>query len=236
METTSPTHYWKSEIGRKRRTMVENFNLWYYDVRSSVGYTLEQLMHGITLKTILATMLTFFTDTLYGNVTVLNIYLLVVFIDLFLGIVRAKIYGGFKPQYMFRWFRKLATHLFVVVLFGLLSSSMFHTMGITFSIVNWMLFCCTLTESASIVCHLQRLGCPIPIAIDKILSMLRKRAAQHLTSGINDPALRKEIEVALGEQRGSGDDKQGSDMGSADCCADGGMAGMGRDKNPPQGQ
>ena len=90
------------------------------------------------------------------------------------------------------------------IIAGLLCQSLFRASGFTFSVVNWLLFCCSLTEAASIVDNLHKLGCPIHPMIDKLMKVLRKKTAQHITSGLEDPEFRKQVEEALGERERQG--------------------------------
>ena len=167
------------------------------DAKNTVQYYLEQLMFGMGLKSAISAMLLFFTEFLYGNTVVLSIYFVMVSIDLMLGIARACLYGVFQYKILLHWMFKIVTHILLIVVLGLLCNSMYHTTGLTFSVVNWLLFCCTITETVSIIYNLKRLGCPVPFFVDKVMVLLRKRAAKHIAAAMDAPDLRQDIEDLL---------------------------------------
>ena len=167
------------------------------EAKNNIQYYLEQLMFGMGLKSIIAAVLLFFTEFLYGNTVVLSIYFVMVAIDLILGLTRACLYGAFQYKILLHWMYKVITHVFLVVVLGLLCTSMYHTTGLTFSIVNWLLFCCTITETVSIIYNLKRLGCPVPFFMDKVMVLLRKKAAKHITTVLDAPDLKQDIEDML---------------------------------------
>lgn len=165
---------------------------------NSIMYYLDQLVSGAYFKMLAATIAVFFTEILHGNTTVFHIYMTLATIDLFLGICKSKTHNTYNPKYISHWIRKICTHLMVVFVLGMMCHSLFHTVGMTFSGVNWLLFCCTITEGASIVHNLRVLGCPTPPILDKIMLIIRKRAAFHIVGDVRDPHLLKEVEKVLG--------------------------------------
>lgn len=167
----------------------------------SMTYYTEQLMFGGHIKAFLAAVGVFFVEFLKGDVVVFEIYIAFVFFDLLLGIVNAKVYGTYRPKLLCNWMRKVSTHILLIFLFGLLCNSFYLTSGYTISAVNWLLFCISLTELASILDHLRRMGYPIPPIINACLCILRRQASEKLTSGIQDEELRKSVEEALGKEK-----------------------------------
>lgn len=191
MVTASHIRCLKSVTGA--RTMM--------DVRNNIQYYLEQLMFGMGFKAIISAILLFFTDFLYGDTVVLGIYFAVVAIDLALGLARACLYGVFRYKILLHWVYKVFTHIFLVVLLGLVCHSMHNTVGLILPVVNWLLLCCTITETVSIIYNLKRLGCPVPAIVDKVLTVIRKNAARKIASAMDAPGLQGDIENILSERR-----------------------------------
>lgn len=180
--------------------MREDITAFFLGLRDSIAHYIGQLMFGTYTKAGVAVIATIFTDILYGDTAVFGIYMALALVDLLLGILKARVYGTFHAKYLLYWVRKVTTYMMLVLIAGLLCQSLFRASGFTFSAVNWLLFCCSLTEAASIVDNLRKLGCPIHPMIDKLMKVLRKKAAQHITSGLEDPEFRKQVEEALGER------------------------------------
>lgn len=165
-------------------------------IRVMTYYT-EQLLYGAWAKALFAGVAVFFVEFLKGDIAVFNIYVIFIFFDLVLGITRAKMYGTYRPRLVCNWMKKVCTHLLIIFLFGLVCNSLFLTSGFVVPAVNWLLFCLTITECASILDHLRRMGLPIPPIIDATLQVLRRQASDKITLGIQDEGLRKQVEDAL---------------------------------------
>lgn len=184
--------------------MREDITAFFLGLRDSIAHYIGQLMFGTYTKAGVAAIATFFTDILYGDATVFGIYMALALADLFLGILKARVYGTFNTKYLLYWVRKVTTYMVLVLVVGLLCQSLFRASGYVFYAVNWMFFFCSLTEAASIVDNLRKLGCPIHPVIDKLMKVLRKKAAQHITSGLEDPDFCKQVEEALGKRERQG--------------------------------
>lgn len=166
-------------------------------LRDSTVYYAGQLMFGYYAKMVIAAVATFFTEVLYGDVNVFGIYILFASADLVLGVLKSRVYGTFDPKYLFHWMRKFLTYMALVVITGLLCHAFFRTSGVIIYAVNWGLFCCCLTEAASIINNLRSLGCPIHPVLEKIMGVLRRRVAAHISVELNDPEVRRHVEAAL---------------------------------------
>lgn len=150
------------------------------EIFEGASYYVEQIMYGFFVKAPLALIVTFFTDILFGDIVVLNIYLAFVFADLLLGLIRSVVYYSYSTKYLLSWVLKVCVSLFLVTMVGLLAQSLFRTSGLQFAATNWALFCCTLTESASLIKNLRRLGCPVHPIFLKLMALLRNLAASKM--------------------------------------------------------
>lgn len=177
----------------------------FIELRVWVTHYVEQLMTGASIKVFFASVLTFFTNVLYGDKVVFMIYLAFALLDLVLGVTKAIVYDSFNPKYLLYWVKKLGTHMLLILLLGLLCNAFFHTSGVTVSFVNWMLFICSTTELASIIWNLKSLGMPVPPVVDVFLKVLRKRASSHIAQCFGDDEMRQEIEKALQQYKSCND-------------------------------
>lgn len=146
---------------------------------SSIVYYSVRLFSGFHIKALISMLLVFFTDVLYGDVLVFTIFFVLVSIDLVLGVLRAKLDGTYQFKFLLYWVRKVMTYLVLVLVFGLMCQALSRTAGVVFSAVDWLLFCCSITEVASIINNLRRLGCPVPAPVDIILSVMQGHAMKH---------------------------------------------------------
>lgn len=152
--------------------------LWY-DFWDSVSHYSTRLFYGFEVKAAIAMLLTFFTQILYGDVFVFAIYFVLVAIDLVLGVLRSKLDGTYQFKYVLHWVRKVFTYLLIILVLGLVCQSLSRTTGLTLSAVNWLLFCCSITELTSIISNLRRLGCPVPKVVDSIMVLMHSHTIKH---------------------------------------------------------
>lgn len=141
---------------------------------SSLRYYLERIVSGFWIKSMLALIVTFFLDVLFGDVAIINIYFFLTVTDLTLGIIKAKVANNFKVRLLGNWMRKLLAHCLFVVVIGLLFYQYYRASNNTVQIVNWLIILCSLTEASSIVHNMRILGLPIPADADAVLAFLRK--------------------------------------------------------------
>lgn len=146
---------------------------------SSIVYYSVRLFSGFHIKALISMLLVFFTDVLYGDVFVFTIFFVLVSIDLVLGVLRAKLDGTYQFKFLLYWVRKVMTYLVLVLVFGLMCQALSRTAGVVFSAVDWLLFCCSITEVTSIINNLRRLGCPVPVPVDIVLSVMQGHAMKH---------------------------------------------------------
>lgn len=179
------------------------------EIRNRLTYNMDQLLEGAWLKSVIATAGVFFVEVLYGDLIVLNIYLLFLFLDLILGVVKSKVYGTYRVKEIGRWVGKLLTHLLVILLFGLVCNSLFTTSGFLIPTVNWLLFCLTITELASILDNLRKLGAPVPPIVYKFLKILRRQAAKKLSTYVEDPEMKEDLLRTLSEERRADQGRRG---------------------------
>ena len=146
---------------------------------SSIVYYSVRLFSGFHIKALISMLLVFFTDVLYVDVFVFAIFFVLVSIDLVLGVLRAKLDGTYQFKFLLYWVRKVMTYLVLVLVFGLMCQALSRTAGVVFSAVDWLLFCCSITEVTSIINNLRRLGCPVPVPVDIVLSVMQGHAMKH---------------------------------------------------------
>lgn len=167
----------------------------------SVVYYLEQIVTGAWVKAIAATITAFFLEYLHGDVSVLYIYIGFALVDIILGRFAAKRLGVYDTRKIKYWARKQSTHLFLLIMVGLLSHATLRTSGYDLAAVNWFLLFLTYVEAASIEDKLKILGWPVHPLIHKIFGAMRKKASRDFSVLLNDPDICDELERALSKKR-----------------------------------
>lgn len=158
---------------------------------------MEQLMFGGFIKAVIAAIGTFCVEILFGDVVIFGIFFLFAILDLILGITYAKVKGDYDPYVAFFWVRKALSYIIFAMFVGVLFYSWFRMSGVVVYATNFILFGCTVTEAASVFAKMKKLGMPVPPGMDYVMKLLRNNSAKHITSKINDPEMRAEIEKAL---------------------------------------
>lgn len=161
------------------REIVAGLWEFFMTLWSSIVYYSVRLFSGFHVKALISMLLVFFTDVLYGDVFVFAIFFVLVSMDLVLGVLRAKLDGTYQFKFLLYWVRKVITYLVLVLVFGLMCQALSRTAGVVFSAVDWLLFCCSITEVTSIINNMRRLGCPVPVPVDMALSVMQGHAMKH---------------------------------------------------------
>ena len=155
-------------------------------------------MHGFSIKASIAALLTAFTEYTGGHHVVLLLYLLFTTLDLVLGVTASIIYGNFCCNRLNRWLRKVATQLFIVVLFAALLRMLFYTADIELTLTNWLLFVFAIMDFASVMDKLVELGAPVPKVVEVMIGSIRRRMAEKLSSVLHDESIKDELVTAMG--------------------------------------
>jgi phage-related holin len=147
-----------------------------------VKYYISQVVLGIYWKGTLGAAILFFTDFLHGDLTVLQIYLIIFAVDLALGSFRAYKEKRFEKRKLYRWPLKFLTHMSSVVLVGTLGVMLMLVSGSEASLVliNWYILLLTLTESSSVLNNAVLLGLPVPEVEQKLVFKMRKKAYKRI--------------------------------------------------------
>lgn len=146
------------------------------DFEGSFLYYWEQLYAGFWMKAFIATLATFFTDVLFGDVVVISIYFTLSAVDLCLGVTRAKLTDTYQSRFLLFWIRKMVSYGIITLVLGLFAHQLFRLTSVTIQVVNWSLFFCSITEVTSIVNNLRKMGMPVPGHVDKWIAAWRRKA------------------------------------------------------------
>lgn len=156
-------------------------------------YHIDQLMTFAAMKAALAAVVSFFVEVLFGDVIVLHIFFGLCLLDLICGVIQSVVWATFQPKYLLSWVKKLFTHAFLILIFGLVAHAFFRTTDIIFPLVNWLLLFCSFTEVVSIISHMKDLGFPIPAFVTAIVASARKRAAVQLSVVTGDTSVVEQL-------------------------------------------
>lgn len=155
------------------------------DFEGSFLYYWEQLCAGFWMKAFIATLATFFTEVLFGDVVVISIYFALAAVDLCLGVVRAKLTDTYQSRFLLFWIRKMVSYGIITLVIGLFAQQLFRLTSVTIRMVNWSLFLCSITEVTSIVNNLRKMGMPVPGHVDKWVAAWRRKAETVFSSGFD---------------------------------------------------
>lgn len=158
----------------------------------------QGLAAGSIFKVPLACCLTFFTNIMLGDVAVLEVFVIFSVLEFFLRIANAVKNGEHASECFYLWSRRFGVYILLGVLIGLACHALYLTVGVTISIINWLMFCCIITDLALIIEQLDALGVPVPIAIHKIIVLMKKQTAKKISRTIGDPSAYKDISEILG--------------------------------------
>lgn len=155
-------------------------------------------MHGFSIKATVAAVLTAFTEYTGGHQVVLLLYLLFTSLDLILGMLAAVVYGNFCCKKLNRWLRKVATQLFIVVLFAAMLKMLFYTASVEITLTNWLLFIFAIMDFASVMDKLVYIGAPVPPVVHVIVGSVRRRVSKQIAHVLHDEEVKEHIEKAIG--------------------------------------
>jgi phage-related holin len=146
---------------------------------------LSQVFYALHIKSLLALPASILTHYLASDVSIFIIYLFIMFLDLIAGVAKALKTKTFRAQYLNRWVLKLGTQIFVIFLFGLTYYAFFLASGITFPILNYLVFILLITESVSIIDNMTKCGLPVPPIVRYLLNLIRRKAVNSVVSNID---------------------------------------------------
>lgn len=160
----------------------------------------RQLLVDIHIKALVACAGTFYVHKLGGNILILQVWAIFMLVDLMTGIAAARRKGGYNPKRVGFWAYKAFGHLLLFLLCGLLARSFGELSGKVYAAMNWLIFCCIVTEAASILDNCGTAKVPIPAILPVGLKLFRRYTARRIANALGggeDPRILKEIEDAL---------------------------------------
>lgn len=145
---------------------------------------------------IAAFVLSIFTNHFDGSILLFEIFLLFFAGDLICGIIYAVIMETFSIKKLGMWVWKLMKRMILVVIMGYLYAAamvILNTYWEPFIIVNWVLFFYILSDSASILDKLDKMGFNVPSWARATIDFIRLKAHKTVEVVTGDPKVTDSI-------------------------------------------
>lgn len=172
--------------------------VFFVELLAAVYGTIEQIFFGWHVKAPLAFVISWYVDSLYGDVIMFKLYLLMLCIDTVTGVIRAAVHH--EPISMIKfsgWLRKCATHLLIFLIIGVSVHALNITTGQTYAFINWMLLMFIITDAVSALTNLDAAGFNIPPIVLVVMKALRKGSSKRLADILGAPEMQPYIADAL---------------------------------------
>lgn len=137
---------------------------------------LDQIFTGFPIKGVLAALPALFASHLSGDWHIFELWFVANAIDLVLGVVLTQKYARFSHRRVYGWVIKTFTHMLTIILVGIVSYTFASVSGYPAPILDWFMFILLLTEVASIIDSLGKLGLPVHPLAQKIISKIRRKS------------------------------------------------------------
>lgn len=158
----------------------------FSDVGIASMQHLEQIFAGFQIKAALASVSALFVSALGGDWYIFELWFIMNAIDLFCGVLLAVKVNRFARRRVYGWVVKTFTHVLTIILVGLVSYVFSLVSGYPVPVLDWFMFVLLLTEVASIIDSLVKMGLPVPPLARKIVTKIRRKSEaklDELTSG-----------------------------------------------------
>lgn len=164
---------------------------------------LEEVSAGASLKILITAVCLLYTEYFFGSLLAFEMYFALSFIDCIMGTWWSARNRTFSFPGLWKWPRKVFTHLLIVVVFGIMSHLIFILTGKPVPIVNGIWLWLASTEALSILTHASMLDLPVPNEMRIILISARRKSVKVVMQKFGDEKGESEIESALQKDEGA---------------------------------
>lgn len=143
-------------------------------------YHMDELLHCIHLKAILASLPIAYATHFLGDWHLLEIYFGVSVVDLALGILLARKKGIFSWQRIHSWSVKILVHFSSVAVVGVIAHAASIAAKCDVYILNAYVALLTIIEISAAVVKAKALKLPVPYILAVIVAVVNKKAHKHI--------------------------------------------------------
>lgn len=154
-----------------------------------IVYYNAQVLSGWQVKIPLATLGSIYSTYIGGDVGIVILFLVAIFLDLVFGSWLAIKNKCFDPHQFGLWILKVCSYLAIVLLLGATLRSMVGNLTVELRFMEWIFGGLILTELLSIIRKMHLLGIPVPKSIVALITMAQRRAmvtAEKIVGGSDD--------------------------------------------------
>lgn len=163
---------------------VEQLTPFVNEVRQDLMYYFSQIWAGWPIKGAVGAgvccVTSLYTNFFYGNITLVFLWMILVTADLILGVMVALRKSKFTMARLKKFVTKVFAHALTIALFGVLNHSLTATSGYATPLLDWVMVLLLLTEGASILINMDKMGWPVPKIAHKIIAKMDKSANQKI--------------------------------------------------------
>lgn len=144
-------------------------------------------------KICISTLITGFVGVFGGDAVLLWFLGAVWVADFALGLLDALQRGHFRCRALARGVLKAPAYCLYLLLVGVVNVSLARSTGMDMPLLNLFVAYLIITDVVSIMAHLQRMGIPVPVLLQRIVIRSRVKIEKKVSTALDDTEQEKEI-------------------------------------------